>query len=179
MPRANKSTFLVLGLLNEHPKSGYDIKTEVEEVIGHFWKESFGQIYPVLGRLVRQGLVKKATMPTGGRRRHVYSITAKGRTELERWLRVPPEPESVRNELLLKIFFGYELPPEILVGHVEVFRDRLTRLDRFFQQAEREIAAGDFPARARRSWNLTLRLGILVTKARLAWAEEALETLAR
>src|SRR5437867_4405478 len=106
MPRSNKTTHVVLGLLGVSPMTGYDIKKQVEEVTGHFWRESFGQIYPVLGRLCAEGLVTRSAERNGGRRRFVYRITPRGRQALRRWLRTPPEPDPVRRELLLKLFFG-------------------------------------------------------------------------
>src|SRR5262249_13920193 len=95
MSRANRTEYVILGLLSSAPKSGYAIKKEVEEVIGHFWKESFGQIYPALERLQAQGLVQRDPEPAGQRRRFVYTITASGREALRAWLATPPEPDPV------------------------------------------------------------------------------------
>lgn len=87
--------------------SGYDIRKEVASSIGHFWSESFGQIYPALRELSRQGLIRVKPGGSGdGRERRVYEITAKGRRALREWRAEPPRPAPVRNELLLKLFFG-------------------------------------------------------------------------
>jgi PadR family transcriptional regulator, regulatory protein AphA len=177
MPRTNKSTYLVLGLLADQPKSGYDIKRDVEQVIGHFWKESFGQIYPVLDRLARQGLIRKNRSSTTGRQRNVFSITPKGQLELDRWLRAAPEPESVRNELLLKVFFGHRLPAAVLIEHVLALRERTEAFERLLAAGASEIASEDLDPRARTMMGLTLRLGVLVAQARLQWAREALDVL--
>lgn len=177
MARTNKSVYLVLGLLADRPKSGYDIKQEVEEVIGHFWKESFGQIYPVLARLAREGLVKKGKSTNGGRQRNVFAITAKGRLELDQWLRLPPEPESVRSELLLKVFFGHVVPPTVLVAHLEAFRERNKAFRQLLARGASELEAEKMAPEARQAIALSMRLGDLVAQARLKWADEAIREL--
>ena len=104
----NRTAYAILGFLTRCPMSGYDIKKAVEESVDNFWKESFGQIYPILRRLSQQGLVAKTTSEVvkGERPRHVYAITDKGRKELRHWLTAMTEPPRIRNELLLKLFFG-------------------------------------------------------------------------
>jgi PadR family transcriptional regulator, regulatory protein AphA len=87
--------------------SGYDVRKEIASSIGHFWSESFGQIYPALRDLSRRGLIRvQSGASSGGRERRVYEITAKGRRALQEWRAEPPRPAPVRNELLLKLFFG-------------------------------------------------------------------------
>jgi len=54
--------------------------------------------------------------------RHVYSLTAKGRKELRRWLLEGFAPKIQRNEFLLKLFFGEEITPKTNIAHVEQFR---------------------------------------------------------
>ena len=51
----------LLGLLSLGPMSGYDIRQLIPQSIGHFWSESYGQIYPGLKRLAAAGLVEKKT----------------------------------------------------------------------------------------------------------------------
>ena len=73
-------------------------------MLGHFWHESYGHIYPILRRLHRDGLVEKSVEAHDGLpNRHVYSITSDGHAELEEWLRRPVEHTPPRNELLLKV----------------------------------------------------------------------------
>ena len=70
--------------------SGYDVKKLVEAGLSHFWSESYGQIYPVLNRLVQDDLATCSVDPkSGGRGRKVYTITKAGRSTFKRWLREP------------------------------------------------------------------------------------------
>lgn len=178
MPRANRTRFVILGLLTDAPKSGYDIKREIEEVTDHFWKESFGQIYPTLQRLCADGLARKAQVNGDGRRRTTYAITAAGRRELGRWLAVPPEPGVIRHELLLKVFFGKHTDPATLIKHVEAYRDRVAKMRAYMDVAEKGIR-DEVPAADQAYWMLPVRSGRLVSEAGLTWADEALVVLRR
>lgn len=82
-----KSKYAILGMLSIEPMSGYDIKKEIQESISYFWTESYGQIYPVLKSLVAEKLVTKTVQKGVGKPdRHVYSLTERGRKELQTWL---------------------------------------------------------------------------------------------
>jgi PadR family transcriptional regulator AphA len=177
MPRDSKTRYVVLGLLASGPMSGYDIKKQVEERVGHFWQESFGQIYPTLRRLCAERLARRTAKPNGGRERHVYRITPAGVADLRRWLVIPPDPMPRRNELLLKLFFGRKVDPAALMPLVEATRAAATR------QADEYAALETVLPSAFRGdpnlpyWLLTLRSGVHVTRARIAWAEETLGAL--
>lgn len=42
----NQTSYVILGLLSIAPnQTGYDIRKAVEETVGYFWSESYGQIY--------------------------------------------------------------------------------------------------------------------------------------
>jgi DNA-binding PadR family transcriptional regulator len=159
--------------------SGYDMRGFIRQGLSHFWKESYGNIYPLLRRLREEGLVERATERRGGSPdRHVYSLTARGRRVLQEWLEAPTEDEPVvRSELLLKIFFGAELGRERLGGLLRQFRDQQRlRLERL-RAAEKDIAAARRKKREAFYWRLTVIRGLLVAEARLRWAEAALREI--
>jgi PadR family transcriptional regulator AphA len=111
MPRTNKTEFAVLGLLSLEPMSGYDMKTFISQSIGYFWQESYGQIYPVLRKLLGLGFITRRVESKKGRPdRHVYRLTQKGRNRLNEWLASETELAPLRIELLLKLFFGGATP---------------------------------------------------------------------
>jgi DNA-binding PadR family transcriptional regulator len=80
-------TPLVLTLLADQERYGYDLIRRVRESSGGALQWSEGMLYPVLHRLELRGLVSSGWL-TGetGRRRRCYSITPKGRAELARQL---------------------------------------------------------------------------------------------
>ena len=177
MARTNTTRYVILGLLSIHPSSGYEIRKEVAEVTGYFWNESFGQIYPTLRRLAAEGWVRRSSERTGARERHVYQITPRGRSELRAWLAVPVQPEVVRRELLLKLFFGRNVAPEVLIGHVRDQRERALQMGRTVAGIEAQLLreAKDSPDLP--YWLLTIRFGQLASGALAAWSDETLAEL--
>jgi DNA-binding PadR family transcriptional regulator len=109
------TAYVLLGFLNTHPHSGYDIKRLADHSTRFFWQISYGQIYPELKRLVEQGLVAVQAGSRGMRARHVYSITAKGRAALRTWLAETSRSGGfeMRDELLLKLFFSDAAGPKV------------------------------------------------------------------
>jgi DNA-binding PadR family transcriptional regulator len=112
MEQLNATAYVILGFLRGEPRSGYEIKALVDNSTRFFWAASYGQIYPELKRLSEAGLIAGKNLPTGGRKRTVYEITADGEEELRAWLRQPPQTFEMRDEGLLKLFFADALPRE-------------------------------------------------------------------
>ncbi|MGH9580611.1 MAG: PadR family transcriptional regulator [Terriglobales bacterium] len=174
----NKTRFAVLGLLSLGPMSGYDIKKLVGESIGHFWSESYGQLYPVLRRLTAEGRVKRKEQRGAGRPgRIVYSLTPAGQETLAGWLREPPRPQPHRSELLLKLFFGERAPVAVSRRHVEEFRALNLRFLQTYAQVERELRRSHASHPGLPWWLITLSFGRRRSQAFVHWADETLETL--
>lgn len=110
MEELSATAYVILGMVRNGPKSGYEIKALVDRTTRFFWAASYGQIYPELKRLSEAGLIEGVDSPTGGRKRTVYEITADGEEELKAWLRQPPSTYEMREEGLLKLFFADALP---------------------------------------------------------------------
>jgi DNA-binding PadR family transcriptional regulator len=71
--------FVILRLLDEKPRHGYDIIKELEERSGGRYTPSPGTVYPTLTLLEEMGFAS-ATVEEGGKK--VYSITDAGRQHL-------------------------------------------------------------------------------------------------
>lgn len=67
--------FVLLELLVEQPRHGYDLIKALEERSGGFYRPSPGSIYPTLQLLEEEGLVTSATVE--GKR--IYTVTEAGR----------------------------------------------------------------------------------------------------
>lgn len=177
--RTARTPMVLLGLLTIEPMTGYELRQSVEQTVGHFWRESYGQIYPALRALRDDGLVEVLEDAGGPRGRKVYAITEAGRDALHDWLAEPPVPSVPRNELLLKLFFGRHGPPGALRSMLRQARDRalaeIGALGEVRAQLERQEA--DAPDLS--WWLLTVDLGERVAQARLAWARDALDALRR
>lgn len=109
-------TWVVLGLLEQRPRSGYELKRAIDRTIRHFWAASYGQIYPELGRLEEAGWIAGEAAARGGRARRVYSLTDSGRAALEGWLHGRETRIELRDESLLRLFFADALPVEEGLG---------------------------------------------------------------
>jgi PadR family transcriptional regulator AphA len=95
---------VLLGLLADAPKTGYDLGRVVREELDPFWWSEFSQIYPALARLRRAGLVVLRVLgPRRGPPRNLYRVTAAGRRELKRWLNEPFPPPRAKDEGLARI----------------------------------------------------------------------------
>ena len=97
---------VILGLLAWEARTGYEIKQVTDRSTRFFWGASYGQIYPELRRLEAAGLVESREEPRGRVPRRVYSLTTAGRRALDAWLEAADESYEVRDEGLLKLFFG-------------------------------------------------------------------------
>ena len=81
------SRYAVLGMLSMGLKTGYAMKKHVEVNLGHYWSESYGQIYPILRQLVDEELATCTEERRKGKpMRKLYAITRSGRKELREWL---------------------------------------------------------------------------------------------
>lgn len=91
----------LLGLLENGPRYGYELKREYDERFGRGRTLAFGQVYATLARLLRNGLVEVDAVEAGaGPERKSYAITDLGVTDLDEWLR-QPEPPAPHLETLL------------------------------------------------------------------------------
>jgi DNA-binding PadR family transcriptional regulator len=180
MARSSSTPFVILGILGvagERPLSGYDIKQAIDGTISHFWSESYGQIYPVLKQMTTDKLIRPRTIKGSGRNKVVYTITARGKKDLQLWMEKPPETGSVRDELILKLFLGNQTGVPVLVRHLQGYRDRQKATS---EQYEAWLKQAESQNEEHTPYQLiTLRGGIAMSKALVQWADESLETLRR
>ena len=76
------SELLVLGLVAEMPRHGYELEQVIEERGMREWTQiGFSSIYYVLGKLEQRGLVK-ADIPANAKAKKSYTMTALGKKTL-------------------------------------------------------------------------------------------------
>ena len=165
-------------MLSIKPMSGYDIKKLIETSISNFWTESYGQIYPILKTLVAEKLVTRTTEKQSGKPdRHVYALTDAGRDVLRDWLALAPTPQVDRNELLLKLFFGEEIPADVSLGHIAEFRRRHKELLERYRAIEENIKSEHAENPNAPFWLVTVRYGRRTSEALVRWCDDAAEAL--
>jgi DNA-binding PadR family transcriptional regulator len=156
----------LLGLLAASEASGYDLKKAVESSVGYFWLPAKSQIYAVLPRLVADGLATRRAVAQPHRPdKHVYRISAQGRAALEDWLEEPAGEDSGR--LLLKVFFGSLVDPDVVLRHVTEWRGRMEQLRDDLERMEAE--AGDRPKNPYSA--LTRAYGLEYAHAVIRWTK--------
>lgn len=70
---------IILGILKEHPRHGYEIKKIIRKELGIFTTLENRSIYYPLKIMEKKGLIKKTTTQTKGRLfRYTYAITSRG-----------------------------------------------------------------------------------------------------
>lgn len=154
---------VILGLLAFQPRTGYDIKQVTDRSTRFFWGASYGQIYPELKRLEAAGLVSSREEPRGEVRRRVYSVTRRGRAALHAWLTAPDVQYDLRDEGLLKLFFGELMPAERLGELVRERRDTYEQYAAIFRQIGAELGEIDDPS------SHVLRYGIELMEWNAQW----------
>lgn len=176
--KKSKTRFAVLGILSYGPMSGYDIKKFYAQSVAGFWSESYGQIYPILKRLAEEGLATKSVRKQDGKPdRHIYTITEKGREELQQWLVEPTGRHIGRHEALLKLMFGKQISVADNIIQIKRFRARQrNELKEVEELKERfineEVDDPNIPF-----WQLAFSYGEHVNRAYIEWAEETLAAL--
>ena len=175
MRRASQTETAVLGALSVMPMSGYTLREAIRDVLGHFWSESFGQIYPTLRKLERQGYVtRRGSTRT---RSSTFSITASGRARLKELLAQPIQPQPPRNGLMLRLFFGRQLGPDACRSLLlEAKADAEQRIAEY-QTIRLELLEGAGYAEDQPYWLLTVSAGEHTARAAIAWADESLASL--
>jgi PadR family transcriptional regulator, regulatory protein AphA len=165
--------YAVLGLLTRGEKSGYDLQKSAEQSVGYFWTPAKSRIYAVLPRLVDAGLVRRREVAQTGRpNKQLYRLTKAGEDALRRWIAEEPlEPETSRNTLLVKLFFGDLADPEAALGHIRQRRAEAEQLKAELEAMDAEGRDDLYP------W-LTRLYGLEYAKAIIRWAKAAERALA-
>ncbi len=190
MPRVAKETkdkYAILGMLSHHELSGYDLREMIMKTIGFFWPDlKHSRIYPTLKKLESEYLVKsKKVKDPKGRRpdRTVYQITPGGRDALEEWVSEPLDVTSsinmfsIMQELLLKIYLGGQVEPEMTIKNIEIFKE--------YQKSSKKVLEGFVDTiepildeEVDHKYILqTVKMGIEVSKTTTKWANNAIKEL--
>jgi DNA-binding PadR family transcriptional regulator len=178
MARTNKSQFALLGMLTLGPMTGYDIKKLFDGSLRNFWAESYGQIYPILRRLVEHGWATQKEERLAGRpTRKVYTITAKGRAALHRWLNEKTEPQNIRIEVLLKLFFGAEVPLAVSRAQVRAAKAQAERNLASYREIDARLRSTKAPTRGQPFWLMTVDYGLTYQQAVVDWCDRTLKRL--
>jgi len=131
----------LLGLLDQGPHSGYDLRKTFGSTPLATFSDSPGAIYPALRRLERGRLIEPASgEAVAGRRRRALRLTPAGRKAFVSWLRTPPTRHEVERDmegLILRLaFMSQALDALAVTSYLEALAvlvaEHLEALERFY-----------------------------------------------
>jgi DNA-binding PadR family transcriptional regulator len=163
---------VLLGLLLDSPKYGYELKHIIEDHMGDWTSIAFGSIYFALDKLSKEEFIEKVGVEQPGNRpsRSVYGITDNGKDEFYRLLR-----ESWQNldrqyyQMDICLFFMEHLAKEEIRGYIQGRLRTMEGILRHLDEHEaEEMKNPDIPAQARAIFSHTR----LHTQAEVAWLKE-------
>jgi DNA-binding PadR family transcriptional regulator len=104
--------YLLLGLLAEGPRHGYELKGVFDEFLGSTWPMNIAQIYSALTKLEEDGMVScEVVLQDNVPNRKVYSLTKTGQKELDTWMDEPADGTvRLRDEMFFKILVRLRVP---------------------------------------------------------------------
>lgn len=166
--------YAFLGMVALGCDTAYDIKKAMAGSISFFWSAAHSQVYQHASRLVRDGYVRERE-EKAGRRRKILSLTPKGKRALTAWLTEPADALQLRDEMLVKVFFGALADPEgtraMLEDQRELYRNVLDEFDTIENTLRH--ASGTHA----RYQHMTVRLGQRTMRAYLEWLDETIAAL--
>src|SRR3954469_23568665 len=134
--------YLLLALLHQEPRHGYDLRRVFEELLGGTWPLNIAQVYTALSALERDGLVVCDVVPQEAvPDRKVYSLSEIGEKELRRWLEEPGRPlVQLRDEVVHKVLVA------ALVGDPGVLDLAVSQRDDAVRAMAELVSARDEPS---------------------------------
>jgi DNA-binding PadR family transcriptional regulator len=165
---------VILGLLAAHPQHGYELleRFRSRAHLGRIWTMSTSQLYAVLKRLEREGLIEGQQLQSpDAPPRTEYAVTEAGLQRLHVWLNEPRPSSSIRRirvEFLSRLYVAslLDIPPASIVEcQKSICLEQRERLLKDRQQAASEVEA------------LTLDLVLGQLEAALVWLERCKEGL--
>lgn len=179
MSNRNRTKYTILGMLTLGNLTGYEIVKMIQTSTNYFWSESEGQVYPALSKCVKDGFAtcKEAKSQKVNRPKKIYSITNQGRKELAEWLKQEPQSSSVRNEFLLKLFFGTNIDTKENIKHILSRKKILEEEIENYQKIKAELVKDYKKSPHLKYWLMTLDYGLKTAKAELTWCKDSISML--
>ena len=171
----------ILGLLNYGSMTGYEINRAFKDSLSYFWTAQTSQIYRELQTLKKNGWATDETVEQSGKPdKKLFTITERGKDELNRWLTEEDDELATRSPLLMKTFFKGELS---LAENIEYFSrladsgaDFITRLQIDPPKIGNYAEVVNDPMKVL-YWKMTVEYGKMYAKMYLEWVEKCKKEL--
>jgi len=173
----SRTKYVILGLLSEGPLSGYDLKQIIDMRFRFFWSESYGQIYPQIKRMLECGEIEKESTPKDSRNKQLYRITVKGLKSMSSWMAMPIEKETVRLEILLKVYFSNFMDDNMLINYIRTFQKQHKEELDIIKGFQKELQSIPNPHNNHQNILNVIDFGIRTNQAYLDWSNNMLHKL--
>jgi DNA-binding PadR family transcriptional regulator len=167
--------YALLGLLHQRPSSGYALRKVFATTPMGTFSDSPGAIYPALGRLEREGLVRGRVESSAGlRQKQTFRLTAQGLAALKEWLERPLRRADVvrgMDDVMLRLAFmdevmGPAASIRLLQSLARELAAYLPTLHAYLSEHRREMPL---------SGRLALESGIRAYEDQSRWVRDALK----
>ncbi len=171
----------ILGLLNYHQMTGYEIMLVFRDSLHFFWSAQTSQIYRELQTLEARGWVSKTTVSQQSRPdKNVYTITEGGCEELLRWLSDGELSLSPRSNILMKVFFLGERDREDNIRYFEGLKEYCSMFLQSLDAAQEHIRTYrtliDDSGKSL-YWEMTVDYGRRNMRMHIDWAQSCIDRL--
>jgi PadR family transcriptional regulator AphA len=172
MARAVSIRHLILGLLTQHPMSGYDIRRFLKSLSWLIESPSFGTIYPTLRE---DGMVTVEVIPRQDKPpRKIYTITEAGRQALREWGDQPVASGASLKAFVMRLILAGSFSRTGLIAHLQQRRSQVAAhhatLTQFIETSDRVKDDGH---------RIAFDYSLALASAELAWLDSALEQLSQ
>lgn len=171
----------LLGILNYRDMTGYELGKAFDASLSFFWQAQSSQIYRELNKMEeKEWLTSHIEFQTDKPNKRIYSITDKGKKELENWLQSDIPKETTRSEMLMRLFFFAQNSVadniEILKKIEETYKNQCEAMTNVndniadyssFANSEDDVLY----------WDMTADFGRAYSKMCLDWARRCIERL--
>jgi DNA-binding PadR family transcriptional regulator len=149
-PTLTTTSYAILGLLAVKPWTTHELVRQVDRSLRRIWPRAQSKLYEEPKKLVAHGYARATDDSVGRRRRTRYTITAKGRRALAKWLEEPGSGPSLEFEQLVKIHFADSGSRATVAANLDAVRTWVLEQNQENIEAARAYleGRGAFPERA-------------------------------
>jgi len=159
----------------ESSLSGYEIKKLINARFRFFWNESYGQIYPELKKLVDAGWIEIVEQSELARKNVFYRITENGASSFGMWLLEKPDKESIRIEMLLKVYHAKFIDPKIIESYIKAYKEQHFNDLMILKAFKDELNRIENPYGNHQDILNVIEFGILTNESYLTWCDQMLD----
>lgn len=141
----NPAEYPILGVLASGSAHGYDICRRLRAGIGSTWWLGKSQVYALLIKLERKGLVTRERVGQENfPARNIFTITREGEAIFKTWIDTPvPHVRNLRLEFPTKLWFarqqGEASERELIEKQLAVCREKITQLHTLAASCEAQV----------------------------------------